>query len=1488
MSKLLYKGTNENSASGYFRRYFSEFSDARGTLYRVEILDSVTSSTGFNFSNGSPQSFDLGRDGVTISWDGSADELHDPIVSSTLTMDFLLAGTRHWIFSEVLAGSVEDRFLVALFRFAPTQNSVTNNLDGKFVPEWFGTLSPEGIEYVSNESNEFLRLTASDGLAALNDVPYQQADGTIYSTDVTLAEHLGRVLEKLPTSSLWSFASGTGTTANASGVGDVYLLREVSYITTETAAAVITNVPDAYSVLTAVQAKAVAFYEIDTSTDQFGGTFATKTTSTCGQVLDSILQVLGLRIFQAEGSFWAMNWAALDDRDAYVHSFTDVNHLATRSVTQLGTQITQADAAIDLDAMDLEPVRGLSTRYLFPVHRAVSVHVKGGSTTLVSGSGTHTPLGGSSPESGVYHLNHIDEGPFATLTSPTGSVLGGDAPVLRGHMKGIPTGQGTGAFDLDVVGMKTLIQFTIKIGNYYLKRDVTAFSASSSDFVNINRVAATDFDYMDLIQDGDVEWTTTPSTYTIVTPFIGQVTPEPPVVLQGSDDTTQRVGGYHLDLRNSGDEFKFSTGFTTASDGTTDGRFADFEMAWTLPPMADDVSEHTGVEFSAVVHYKSRENGTIDPADVTALNLLNGVGGRISSFALYSSDTGSGDDVIHVADTNANRAIVKAAESILGDRYTPADSVGAMKRWNFTSNTWAPTGSGTWVTMDSQSSPTFVHELLARLTIQERKVVLRKIAGTFVFDPSQRSGPVGTLTATNRKIPTFRHLWTYTIGASAKKYAAQTMTWSVRPTTFDFEGFFVDADRTSLPDQEANDRDRKDTGQGGQGGGPTTTPGGVDGTTQAILAVKAIAQTSSGSGNLTAEQTNKLAAITIDGSNKISSLSVSAGVYPLDTDNIHPAFTFDGSDKITALDTATGSLILTADQVNDANTSHKFATAAQLTKIGTNETSIATNATNIQSNVNAIGTTSSNLTSLTSSVGTNTTNISSIQSSVNTNSSNISSLTSSVGTNTSAISTLDGEVDQIQDVIQAVTGGGGKGVYFATTKTTTNAHVSVADKLANLFAGSNTGVAVSESSPGLITLSVQAGSTGSEGQVDVIEIQGSASFQNAVVTISQPVTFQSSTSGISSSNITEGSKLFHTNARVDARIAAANVADLSDVTAAGSGQIITTAERQKLQGIATGAQVNPADTDAVTEGSSNLYHTDARVDARISAANLPANNLSSADQTITGTRNLNLGASGIFKVKANSGNSLTPLSIEANGFSPATIRVNGDLRMDSGALSGGILKLEESPTAGTNFVALQAPTSLSADLTLKLPATDGTNGQALTTDGSGNLSFSTISGGGGGSSSYVLASSSTRVPMYYANRYYFGSSSYGWDTDTGYSTSSAIDSSLSDDYAHMGIVAPTAISTLKIIGTLRNDSSADDVDVYVYRGSRPNGSSSNITLTELIDVDISVTQDRHQNVDATATSAGISAGDLIFVAFKRAGSNGTKYVNTSYTLHATE
>jgi len=52
--------------------------------------------------------------------------------------------------------------------------------------------------------------------------------------------------------------------------------------------------------------------------------------------------------------------------------------------------------------------------------------------------------------------------------------------------------------------------------------------------------------------------------------------------------------------------------------------------------------------------------------------------------------------------------------------------------------------------------------------------------------------------------------------------------------------------------------------------------------------------------------------------------------------------------------------------------------------------------------------------------------------------------------------------------------------------------------------------------------------------------------------------------------------------------------------------------------------------------------------------------------------------------------------------------------------------------SGANYVALRAPTSLSANTTYTLPASDGSPGQVLTTDGNGQLSWSWTWGAGEG------------------------------------------------------------------------------------------------------------------------------------------------------------
>jgi len=94
-------------------------------------------------------------------------------------------------------------------------------------------------------------------------------------------------------------------------------------------------------------------------------------------------------------------------------------------------------------------------------------------------------------------------------------------------------------------------------------------------------------------------------------------------------------------------------------------------------------------------------------------------------------------------------------------------------------------------------------------------------------------------------------------------------------------------------------------------------------------------------------------------------------------------------------------------------------------------------------------------------------------------------------------------------------------------------------------------------------------------------------------------------------DLSEGvTNLYYTNTRADARIALTGLTTLTDVdavVAGDDGKILyydhaTTSFKWKED--ATGGGGGPADTDALEEGVTNLYYTNARADARIGLANL--------------------------------------------------------------------------------------------------------------------------------------------------------------------------------------------------------------------------------------------------------------------------------------------
>src|SRR5210317_2093866 len=208
------------------------------------------------------------------------------------------------------------------------------------------------------------------------------------------------------------------------------------------------------------------------------------------------------------------------------------------------------------------------------------------------------------------------------------------------------------------------------------------------------------------------------------------------------------------------------------------------------------------------------------------------------------------------------------------------------------------------------------------------------------------------------------------------------------------------------------------------------------------------------------------------------------------------------------------------------------------------------------------------------------------------------------------------------------------------------------------------------------------------------------------------------------------------------------------------------------------------DTDDLSEGSTNLYYTDARVDSRISASTIDADTLNGQNPSYyldytnfsntptipsdvsdltdttsvipTDLTDLSIGdgSAGQFLKTDGSGNfsfatvsggggiALTDLSVGAEGTASGdgSIAYNNSTGvftytppdLSSYITSVAFSDLTGTPTTLAGYGITDSPTDLT-----DLGISDGTSGQVLTTDGSGNFTFTSVSGAGGSGNAFT-------------------------------------------------------------------------------------------------------------------------------------------------------
>src|SRR5210317_2200880 len=170
--------------------------------------------------------------------------------------------------------------------------------------------------------------------------------------------------------------------------------------------------------------------------------------------------------------------------------------------------------------------------------------------------------------------------------------------------------------------------------------------------------------------------------------------------------------------------------------------------------------------------------------------------------------------------------------------------------------------------------------------------------------------------------------------------------------------------------------------------------------------------------------------------------------------------------------------------------------------------------------------------------------------------------------------------------------------------------------------------------------------------------------------------------------------------------------------------------------------------------------------------------------------------------------------------------------------TGGTLKLNEGTDNGTNFVALKAPNSITTSVTFTLPSADGTNGQILTTDGSGNLSFSSAAAG-----TFTLSADSGSDDTFTTGNTLTFAGGTGIDTTVSDDQISiAIDSSVTTNSGTQTLTNKTINSASNTITITESDISdlgsyitASSTDTLTNKTFDANGTGNSISNIEVAD-----------------------------------------------------
>lgn len=332
--------------------------------------------------------------------------------------------------------------------------SIRKDPDGTDDFWWGGVLLPEQVVRPYDARPIQNTLTASDDLGNLQSIKYNN-DGSAYTGSVSVVEHLLNCLNKTRATHLWST--------------DDFLYYINDFDSSDYTGS---------NQLLASRIKHAELYNIENGDNQYFDSY---------KVLNDLARVFNARVFQAEGKWWFLPVGA----QKYSQTLT------VEGAQKDGTAITQQSIVADKDFdSTFNRLNGYEYTYLPPLKTVSRTRRFDGNLPVIFDN-LHT------------------KAEFGTTLSDTDISYSANSQIAVSGNFGYDREGDNGAFGNISIG-RVLLRFTIKCGQYYLKRDVSFTGETQGFYLG----GGNGFAYYTSHVYGAVSWETSLSYYNIVTdPF---------------------------------------------------------------------------------------------------------------------------------------------------------------------------------------------------------------------------------------------------------------------------------------------------------------------------------------------------------------------------------------------------------------------------------------------------------------------------------------------------------------------------------------------------------------------------------------------------------------------------------------------------------------------------------------------------------------------------------------------------------------------------------------------------------------------------------------------------------------------------------------------------------------------------------------------------------------------------------------------------------